>query len=230
MEQIKIPSQEPYKQDITDYLNLLFGKTEESKVYWREGIKVEITASFGENSLFPEETSKGIYLFTHLSQEYPLNQGFETENLLSLLHRVQHLAGVKISTRYVSPPIYITCSALQQFSKANDACFVYPDITKISAKVKDMNITAHAEGMSLYMESMQRKGEWELFFLCSWGVDAEYFVGEEGDRLFYLAMRRFEAALSSTLDNHVTVKSWGDALLHQVPNQYLKTSNQSGHS
>lgn len=61
MEQIKIPSQEPYKQDITDYLNLLFGKTEESKVYWREGIKLEITASFGENSLFPEETSKGIF-------------------------------------------------------------------------------------------------------------------------------------------------------------------------
>jgi hypothetical protein len=48
------------------------------------------------------------------------------------------------------------------------------------------NITAHAEGMALYMESMQRKGD-------------------DGDRLFGLAMRRFEAAVSSTLDNQVAV-------------------------
>ncbi len=39
--------------------------------------------------------------------------------------------------------------------------------------------------------------------------------GDEGDRLFNLAMKRFEAASSSTLDNRFTLKSWGDALAEQ---------------
>lgn len=59
-----------------------------------------------------------------------------------------------------------------------------------------MNITKHAEGMALYMQSMKSKGD-------------------EGDRLFNLAMSTFEAALSSTLDNKETIKSWGDALTEQ---------------
>jgi hypothetical protein len=32
MEQIKIPSQEPYKQEIADYLNIIVGKGEESRM------------------------------------------------------------------------------------------------------------------------------------------------------------------------------------------------------
>lgn len=48
-----------------------------------------------------------------------------------------------------------------------------------------MNITKHAEGMALYIQSMQRKGD-------------------ECDRLFSLAMSKFEAAVSSTLDNRFT--------------------------
>jgi hypothetical protein len=75
--------------------------------------------------------------------------------------------------------------------------FVHPDVEKIGAVVKDMNITAHAEGMALHIESMETKGD-------------------ECDRLFNLAMRRFEAASTSTLDNRFTVKSWGDALAEQA--------------
>jgi hypothetical protein len=48
--------------------------------------------------------------------------------------------------------------------------------------------------MALYAQSMQRKGD-------------------EGDRLFSLAMSKFEAALSSTLDNQFTVESWGDVII-----------------
>ena len=51
--------------------------------------------------------------------------------------------------------------------------------------------------MALYIESMDSKGD-------------------ESDRLFNLAMRRFEAASSSTLDNKFTVKSWADALCEQA--------------
>lgn len=51
------------------------------------------------------------------------------------------------------------------------------------------NITTHAEGMALYAESMQRNGD-------------------EGDRLFILAMRKFEAASPSILDNQSQIKTW----------------------
>ncbi len=40
--------------------------------------------------------------------------------------------------------------------------------------------------------------------------------GNEGDRLFLLAMDRFEAALSSTPDNSLMLENWGDALYQQV--------------
>ena len=100
---------------------------------------------------------------------------------------MQAIAGVKLA---------ITALA-QLLRSPSKFTFVYPDIEKISAKVKDMNITAHAEGMALYSQSMERKGD-------------------EADRLFTLAMRKFESAISSTPDNRFTIKSWGDALHEQV--------------
>src|SRR5690554_5762646 len=60
-----------------------------------------------------------------------------------------------------------------------------------------MNITAHAEGMALIIQSMQLKGN-------------------EADRLFSLAMQKFETALSSALDNRHTLQAWADALAHHA--------------
>jgi hypothetical protein len=102
-----------------------------------------------------------------------------------LFQRIQAISGIKLSPK-----------ATQQLGKNTENFqFVYPDIMKISAKVKDMNIIAHAEGMSLFMQAMQG-------------------AGEEGDRLFTLAMQKFQHAISSTLDNDFTLKSWGDGTPH----------------
>src|SRR5690606_19182864 len=74
---------------------------------------------------------------------------------------------------------------------------VYPDLAKISARTKHMDIISHSEGAALCIQAMRTKGE-------------------EGDRLFQLAMAKFETALSSTADNVQTLKHWGDALLQQA--------------
>lgn len=84
--------------------------------------------------------------------------------------------------------------------------------------------------MTLYAEAMKRKGDEGLLFLLlspffsspffsfyffSFSVLFSILKEEKGDRLFSLAMSKFEAALGSTLDNHVTLKSWADALFDQ---------------
>eukprot|EP01119_Soliformovum_irregulare_P020731 TRINITY_DN6771_c0_g1_i1.p1 TRINITY_DN6771_c0_g1~~TRINITY_DN6771_c0_g1_i1.p1 ORF type:complete len:1301 (+),score=414.07 TRINITY_DN6771_c0_g1_i1:81-3983(+) len=174
MEEIKVPAEEAYKQVVVDYFNLIIGsENTDGNRFWNLEIKNLMLFQFGKNSISAEEDS-----FPRLIHQ--------EKDLLQMFKRVQQLTGVRISQT----------AQTQLFNSISTFTFVVPDIEKMSAKVKDMNITAHAEGMALYMQSTQ-------------------FVGDSADRLFGVAMRKFETALSSTLDNRLTIKSWGEALYAQ---------------
>eukprot|EP01105_Mastigella_eilhardi_P027289 TRINITY_DN8340_c0_g1_i1.p1 TRINITY_DN8340_c0_g1~~TRINITY_DN8340_c0_g1_i1.p1 ORF type:complete len:943 (+),score=171.83 TRINITY_DN8340_c0_g1_i1:238-2829(+) len=94
------------------------------------------------------------------------------------------------------------CTGVQLTEKAlqllqlhpNTFELVYPDIAKMSTRTKDMNLVAQAEATALYVQSTKSQGE-------------------ESDRIFQMAMIKFEAALQGMPDNSTTLKSWGDALL-----------------
>ncbi|PRP85823.1 hypothetical protein PROFUN_06015 [Planoprotostelium fungivorum] len=178
IEEIKIPSEEAYKMSIAKFFNLVLGRGTEAEKYWQYEVKYGLNQKF-RAGLSSEESSP----------EFRLNAGID---YAALFLRIQSHTGVKITSR-----------AFQQLVKnVHQFTFVYPDIHKMSVKIKDMNITelnpaAHAEGMALYIQSMQSRGD-------------------EADRLFQLAMQKFETAWFSTLDNEPTIKSWGDALIAQA--------------
>lgn len=44
MEQIRTPSEEPYRRLVIDYFNVLLGKRPESDMYWRIELKVRFTS------------------------------------------------------------------------------------------------------------------------------------------------------------------------------------------
>lgn len=95
---------------------------------------------------------------------------------------------------------------------------VYPDLLKISARAKHMDIISHAEGAALCIQAMHTKGE-ESGRLLTRSVIRLIITDGSIDRLYNLAMSKFDTALSSTPDNQLILKNWGDALCEQMKNK-----------
>lgn len=90
--------------------------------------------------------------FAHGLTLKEMGADYELKNdasMLSLFVRVQNLMGIKLAPK-----------ALHQLA-TNDKSLelVYPDLVKMSAKMKHMDIISHAEGAALCIQSKRMKGE-----------------------------------------------------------------------
>lgn len=109
--QIKIPSEEPYKQELSEYFNTILGKGPHADDYWRITIKHSVMQKFQAIGLTEQETST----------DYKLNTNIDP---IALFMRVQKLSGVKLAAK-----------AMQQLTKnTSQFTFVHPDIEKISGE------------------------------------------------------------------------------------------------
>lgn len=173
MEETTLPSEEPYRRELIDYFNLVLGKRPESDHFWKVEIKRVLGRKF-VNGLSTDEAAADYNLKRDVS-------------MLTVFTRLQTIMGVRLAVK-----------ALQQLAMSPDSLeLVYPDLLKISAKAKHMDIISHAEGAALCIQAMNTKGE-------------------ESDRLFNLAMAKFDTALSSMPDNQLILKNWGDGLCEQM--------------
>jgi hypothetical protein len=134
----------------------------------------------GEKSKkFWSETVKNDLLKTFpkslLQEEQDPNYDIKAQiNMYYLFKRTSQKTGIKFTKQS------------REELKKNPASFnvVISDIKKLAVQVKHMNIVSISEGNALSIQSMRIE------------------VG--GDRLFRLAMSKFEEAISSTPDNQVT--------------------------
>jgi hypothetical protein len=127
MEQIKMPSVEPYKQEIARYLreisacvdfryfNLILGNRPESERYWKIEIKESLRLKFKSVCLTNEENSV----------EFSLNKNLD---YVALFHRIQAKTGVKLAVRALKQ--------LEDYQKNSSTplhppAFVHPDVEKI---------------------------------------------------------------------------------------------------
>ncbi len=83
-----------------------------------------------------------------------------------------------------------------------------------------MDIISHAEGAALCIQAMNSKGEeggTVYCFLKKAQITIYLLMAQQQtDRLFQLAMAKFDTALSSTPDNQLILRNWGDALCQQM--------------
>jgi len=106
---------------------------------------------------------------------------FHLENCVDyyfLFRRIQHLTGIRL-TRQVQNELKTNPRSVK---------LVIPDIKKVSVTVKRMNIISLAEGTALAIQAMD-------------AMDEMSESSSHHDRLFRLAMSKFEQAIRSTPDN-----------------------------
>ena len=143
-------------------------------------------------------------------------------SLWAMFSRVQDLCRLKFSKR-------IMREVLQHGAEIE---FVSPDIIKMSARVKSMNMLLLAEAMVLHLQSISH---WEveknkgnnndgLLSYClgmnpspfnlvqPWWVRSD----SKAQCLFKLAMEKFDEAIAVTPDNTGIMKEYGDAVCLQV--------------
>lgn len=161
---------------VMTYLNFLLGRSSPSEsmtpeAFWHDGIKAAVTKQF-RASLTPTEMRAAFDLRLSL-------------NMHKLVNRICQLVGIKVSKQ-----------AMSELSKADPFtfAFVLPDIKKISAKVKHMNITSLSEAMEMALRS-SRTG------------------GPASERLFNLAQEKFEQSIRSIPDNEKTLIKYGEELM-----------------
>jgi Clustered mitochondria/Hom_end-associated Hint/Translation initiation factor eIF3 subunit 135/Leucine Rich repeat len=169
-------AQDSFRKVVINFLNMVLGHDAEggriARSFWRVEMKRQLTARF-RGSLSLKERLEAHDLRAQI-------------RISSLFRRLQHLSGIKIAKR-----------ALVELERAPDAFkIVLPDIKKISARVKHMNIISLAEGNALSIESMHS--------------------GTDGERLFRLAMRKFETSIRATPDNEATLNNYGDELVRHA--------------
>ena len=108
-------------------------------------------------------------------------------DMASLFDRIQQLTGVRLTAR--------------AFSEIKSSPFtielVTQDVEKVSCRVKDMNIMASSEAIMLYIQSLN----------CT---------GQQSERLFQLALSKFEDAQSLSPDNNVSLLDWANAIFHRA--------------
>ena len=117
MEQIKMPSVEPYKQEIARYFNLILGNRPESDRYWKIEIKELLVEKYKSTCLTVEESSS----------EFSLNKNLD---YVLLFQRIQVKTGVKLAVRALKQ-----LEDYQKNSNTHPPAFVHPDVEKIGKNI-----------------------------------------------------------------------------------------------
>ena len=167
---LKKPNEDEFRGCAIDFLNLVLARDiQEDKNFWEE-IKSKITISFGEAALAPEEVAESFDLRKNI-------------NIFRLFKRVQRLTGVKFTKQ------------AQRDLKENPNLFkiVRSDISKISARVKHMNIITLAEAQALAIAALKD--------------------GRDSERLFRLACTKFETAIQATPDSSQSLSDYAEFLV-----------------
>lgn len=216
-------TQNVYRKCVLEFLNLLLGQDQLMAVvcFWQKEMKEGLRTQFDfvlENDTLrqlredTDSSSKGKGRGNTHADPYDddddedSNKGsssdeleeeekdelylLRTVDMYKLFKRIEQLTGVTFSKQS------------KRELKINSRGFklVVPDIVKMSAKAKHMNIVSLAEGNSLWIQA--KKSD----------------TRETEDRLFRLVMSKFEASIRSTPDNRDTLNNYADVLCQKANN------------
>jgi tetratricopeptide (TPR) repeat protein len=185
LQQSVLPLEDPRRQAVISHLNVVFGNSDQARLYWGEHLKTRLMDKF-ERALSAEEL-KPTY---DLKQSLCKDGGMESKLFL----RVQQIMGLKFIP-----------SVMREFSKpstSGDADvfnsytpFDETDMEELGCRVKHLNIVERALGYILKTKARKH------------GIDPN-----ARRRLLKQAMSKFDAALESDPDNKGTLRNYSDVL------------------
>lgn len=145
MEQLKHPGLVPYRQAILEYLNLVFGQSPSSTIYWCTELLEKIELLY-EDTLFIEK------------QQDTIHELKGSVDLLALFTALRRLTGLVFSPHCIS-------EAKLLFHSPNP--FQDTDLLGFPPKVKEMRIAAYASATALYLKAKYNTGKTESERLAS---------------------------------------------------------------
>jgi tetratricopeptide (TPR) repeat protein len=179
-----LPLEDPRRQAVISHLNVVFGNSDQARMYWGDHLKTRLMEKF-ERALSAEELKPTYDLKQRLCKE----GGMESK----LFVRVQQIMGLKFIP-----------SVMREFSKPStgDADvfnsytpFDETDMEELGCRVKHLNIVERALGYILKTKARKH------------GIDPN-----ARRRLLKQAMSKFDAALESDPDNKGTLRNYSDVL------------------
>ena len=176
MKSLRLPLEEPYRKLIIDYLNLLFGDSDRSDVYWNTVIRKNVQAHF-HDALSAEECQEEFFLKPTLTYF----SGESTDGKYLLLMRIAAMSGLQLSAALLND--------LQERPNAwaprGNEPFDDVDLVSINARTKHMGIINQTIGWNYLMRATAK-----------YGTDLA-----AAERLLKLALARFQEALDTDVRN-----------------------------
>jgi len=149
MERLKVPLEQPYLEEVSSFLNLIFGNSAESEGYWQNTVKTSLLSKFGAIGFTEAELAQ-----TTLFKKIILKEtvGSKTSAILLLFTKVKELTGFKL------------IKDLQNDIKKNDHdIFVLKDpfeelsIKDLGERIKHTNIVSQAQGFYYLLKGLGLK-------------------------------------------------------------------------
>jgi hypothetical protein len=136
MRMLRLPLEEPYRRLVIDYLNLIFGNTKESDLYWNRWLKSDIQMNFLD-ALTEEEAAPEFNLKLRMGT---WSGAISIDFLTQVFERVKKMLGLQFNHR--------------QFNFLAEQPFDDTDLESIGERVKHMNIIAHAQGFFYHVKGL----------------------------------------------------------------------------
>lgn len=175
MKALRIPLEEPYRRIVVDYLNLLFGESEKSDLYWNTVIRRSTVTNFPD-ALSLEEQQENFYI-------KPMLTNFSSpdcDGKYLLFCRIAAMSGLQISPA-LQKDLY---ERPNSWAPRGDEPFDDADLTAIEVRVKHMGIINHTQGFLYLTKAIQKQTE-----------------PATSERLLRLALAKFQEALETDVRN-----------------------------
>lgn len=138
------------RKDCVEYLNLVFGATEESSTYWNTTLKkaVEKKFTFSTTIALREETNLKHYIF---------NIGTSADGRLLMLKRLLEMTGLRLDNRFMEH----FARKPKQIDKRRT--FLEEEhLVEVGERIKSMSIISHAQGYLLKVKGVEQGSVYHL--------------------------------------------------------------------
>ena len=124
IELLKVPLEQPYIQVVANFLNLIFGNSKESDLYWQTTVKLEMMSKYGTVGFSKAELSdETIFKKLILKEKIASSPDF-TASYLLFLH-LKELTGFKLE-KFIQKQINEASFLIQSLTETEKSGYLYP--------------------------------------------------------------------------------------------------------
>ena len=180
MKSLRLPLEEPYRRLVIDYLNLVFGESDRSDLYWNTVIRRNVVINF-HDALSGDEQLESFFVKPMLNYF----SGEDCDGKYLLFCRICEMSGLIISPALKQD----LAEKPNSWAPRGDEPFDDADLTAIDVRVKHMGIINNTQGYHFLTKANAKFGT----------------EPAAAERLLKLAQAKFQEALETDVRNAETL-------------------------